>query len=210
MTWIYFLSKKSKEFEKFLEFKDLVENQIDRKIKVLRIDNRGELCGKKFDQFCKHHGIARQNTTPYTPQHNGFVERMNKTLIEKARSMLSDAGLSHDYWAEVVNTTCYVVNRSSTSTLVDKTPYEAWDCKSPSLAHLRVFGCDAFVHIPKERRQKLDSKSNKCIFFGYKDGVKGYKLWNPTNRIAVYNGDMIFREVGSTSKTKEVKRVKEP
>ena len=56
--------------------------------------------------------------------------------------------------------------------LVDKNPYEAWVGKRPSLTHLRVFGCDSFVHIPKERRQKLDSKSEKCIFIGYKDGVK--------------------------------------
>ena len=68
------------------------------------------------------------------------------------------------------------VNILSTSNLADKTPYEAWAGKIPSLAHLRVFGCDPLVHIPKERRQKLDSKSEKCIFVGYKDGVKGYKL----------------------------------
>lgn len=87
--------------------------------------------------------------------------------MEKARSMRSDAGLSHDYWVDVVDITCYVVNKSLTSTLVDKTPYEAWDGKRPFLAHLRVFGCDSFMHIPKERRQKLDSKSEKCIFIGY-------------------------------------------
>ena len=57
-----------KVYERFLEFKSLVENQTDRKIKVLRNDNGGELCGKEFDQFCKQHGIARQNTTPYMPQ----------------------------------------------------------------------------------------------------------------------------------------------
>ena len=66
--------------------------------------------------------------------------------------MLSDAGLLQDYWAEVVGTTCYVLNKSSISALVNKTPYETWAGKSPSFAHLKVFGCDAFVHIPKERR----------------------------------------------------------
>ena len=77
---------------------------------------------------------------------------MNKTLNEKARSMLNDASLLQDYWVEVVHTTCYLVNRWLTSTLVKKTPCEAWASKIPSLAHLRVFGCDAFVHMPKERR----------------------------------------------------------
>ena len=88
------------------------------------------------------------------------------------------------------------MNKSSTLSLVDKTPYKDWASKRPSLAHLRVFGHDAFVHIPKERRQKLDSKSEKCIFVGYKDGVKGYKLWNLATRTIFYSRDVIFREFG--------------
>ena len=79
--------------------------------------------------------------------------------------------------------------------LVNKTPYQAWVSKIPSLTHLKVFGCDAFVHIPKERRQKLKHKSEKCIFIGHKNGVKGYELWNPSTRTAFYSRDVIFREV---------------
>ena len=118
---------------------------------------------------------------------------MNKTLMDKARSMLSDAYLSHDYWEVAVDIACYVVNKSLTLALVDKTPYEAWDGKRPSLAHLKVCRCDAFMHIPKERRKKLDNKSEKSIFIGYKDGIKGYKLWNIDTRIVVYSIDVIFR-----------------
>jgi hypothetical protein len=77
-----------------------------------------------------------------------------------------------------VGTTCYLVNRSPSSTLDDKTPHEVWSGKKPSLQNLRVFGCDDYVHVPKENRSKLDKKAEKCIFIGYKDGVKGYKLWN--------------------------------
>ena len=99
MTWICFLKKKSKVFKRFLEFKSLVENQTNSKITVLRTGNGGEFCGKKINQFYKQHGIARQNTTPYMPQQNGVVERMNRTLTEKVRSMPSDAYLSQDYWA---------------------------------------------------------------------------------------------------------------
>lgn len=84
------------------------------------------------------------------PQQNNVVERMNKTLMEKAIIMLSDAGLSQDYWVEVVNIACYVVNRLSTSSLVDKMPYEAWAGKRTSLAHLRNFGCDAFLTYKKK------------------------------------------------------------
>jgi len=79
--------------------------------------------------------------------------------------------------------------------LEDKTPQEVWTGKKPSLSHLRVFGCDAYVHVPKEKLTKLDIKSEKCIFIGYKDGLKGYKLWNPVTWKVVYSRDVVFREV---------------
>jgi transposase InsO family protein len=151
-TWIYFLRKKSEVFDKFKEFKALVENQTKNKIKVLRTDNGGEFCGNEFEELCKKCGIARQKTTPYTPQHNGVAERMNKALMENERSMLSGAELGQEFWAEAVGTTCYLVNRSPSSNLDDKTLHEVWSRKKPSLQHLRVFGCDAYVHVPKENR----------------------------------------------------------
>ena len=100
------------------------------------------------------------------------------------------------------------VNRSSMSDVFEKTLYEAWVGKRPSLATLRVFGCDSFVHIPNERIQKLDSKSEKCIFLEYNDRVKGYKLWNPTTKTTMYSRDVIFREVGSTFETEEAREKK--
>ena len=90
--------------------------------------------------------------------------------------MLSGVRLGQELWAEAVSTACYLVNRSPSSALDDTTPHEVWSGKKPSLQHLRVFGCDAYVHVPKENRSKLDKKAEKCIFIGYKDGVKGYKL----------------------------------
>jgi transposase InsO family protein len=92
-TWIYFLRNKSKLFYRFKEFKSLVENQTKKIIKVLRTDNGGEFCKNEFEELYKKCGIARQTTTPYTPQHNGVVERMNKKLMEKARCMLNGARL---------------------------------------------------------------------------------------------------------------------
>lgn len=121
-------------------------------------------------------------TTPYTPEQNGFAKRMNTTPMENVRSILNDARLAQDFWEEVVDTIYYLVNRSPISSLVDKTPHQAWFGKKPSLEHIQVFGCDSFVHVPKEKRSKLDSKEKKSIFIDYKDGVKGYKLWNLVTR----------------------------
>jgi hypothetical protein len=153
-----------------------VENQIEKRIKVLRTDNGGEFCGKEFDQFCNKCGISRQNTTPYTPQQNGVAKRMNRILMDKARSMLNGVGLAQELWVEAVDTARYLVNMSPSSTLVDTTPNEVWYGKNTSVAHIKVFGCDAFLHVPKEKRRKMDKKEVKCIFIGYKEGMKRYKL----------------------------------
>ena len=96
-TWIYFLRNKSEVFDRFKEFKALVENHIKKKIKVLKTDNGGKFCKKEFEEFCKKCGIARKKTTQYTPQQNGVAERMNRTLMEKARSMLSGTGLGQEF-----------------------------------------------------------------------------------------------------------------
>jgi hypothetical protein len=135
---------------------------------------------------------------------------MNMTLMEKARSMLSGAGLGQEFWEEAVGTTCYLVNRSPSSALDDKTPHEVWYGKKPSLQHLRVFGCDAYVHVPKENRSRLDKKAKKCIFIGYKDGVKGYKLWNLETKKTVYSRDVVFREVKDVSKQEFLPMQDEP
>jgi hypothetical protein len=98
---------------------------------------------------------------------------MNMTLMEKEWFMLSGVGLGQELWVEAVGIACYLVKRSPSSTLDDKTPQEVWTRKKPSLTHLKVFGCDAYIHVPKENKSKLDKKVEKCIFIGYKDGLKG-------------------------------------
>jgi len=115
--------------------------------------------------------------------------------MERERSMLSGARLGQEFWVEVVETSCYLVNRSPLSLLEDKTQQEVWTGKKPSLSHLRVFGCDACVHVAKDKRTKLDNKFEKCIFIGYKEGLKGYKLWNLVTRKVFYSQDVVFREV---------------
>jgi hypothetical protein len=89
--------------------------------------------------------------------------------------MLSGVGLGKEFWAEAVVTTCYLVNRSPSSMLDNKTPQEVWTGKKPSLTHVKVFCCEAYCHVPNESRSKLD-KAKKCIFIGYKYGLKGYKI----------------------------------
>ena len=83
---------------------------------------------------------------------------------------------------------------SPSSALVDTTPNEVCSGKNDLVAHLKVFGYDAFVHVPKEKRSKLDKKAVKCIFIAYKEGMKGYKLWDHASRRIVYSRYVVFRE----------------
>jgi hypothetical protein len=120
---------------------------------------------------------------------------MNKTLMDKARSMLSGVGIAQEFWAEAVDTTKYMANMSPSSVLVDMTPHKVWSGKNPSVSYIKLFVCDAFAHIPKEKRRKLDMKEIKCIFIGYKEGIKGYKILDPTSRKTMYSRDVVLKEV---------------
>eukprot|EP00253_Pinus_taeda_P019893 PITA_19893 len=94
---------KSEVFEKFLNFKALVENQSGLHIKVLRTDRGGEYISKEFLSFCRENGIHKQFTTRYTPQQNCVAERKNMTIMDMAKSMLKEKHLPNDYWAEAVH-----------------------------------------------------------------------------------------------------------
>lgn len=101
-VFVYVIKSKGEVFDKFIEFKKYVEKQLDRQIKVLRSDNGTEYLNKNFEQFCGAHGIKHEKSAPYSPQQNGLAERMNRTIFEKVRCMLFEAGLSKGFWAEAV------------------------------------------------------------------------------------------------------------
>jgi hypothetical protein len=128
---------------------------------------------------------------------------MNRILMEKTRSMFNGVGLAQELWIEAVDTVSYLVNQSPTSMSIDKTLHVACTSKKPSLEHLKVSYCDTYVHVPKEKRSKLDNGANKCIYIGYKDSVKGYKPWNLETRKIVYSRDIIFKEIKGAPKQEE-------
>ncbi|GJW56756.1 retrotransposon protein, putative, ty1-copia subclass [Tanacetum coccineum] len=190
-VWSYFLKHISQAFTKFKEWKVMVEKQTEKKVKKLRTDNGMEFCSNEFNSYCKSEGIVRHYTVPYTPQQNGVAERMNRTIISKARCMLSNAGLSKRFWAEAASTACYLINMSL-STAIDKTiPIEVWSNSPANYEDLRVFGCIAYPHADNG---KLDPRAVKCIFLGYKSRVKGYKLWCPETEKVVISRNVIFNE----------------
>jgi len=146
------------------------------KIKTFQLDNGRKFVSKKFDNFLHECGIQRQTSAPYTPQQNGVAERANRTIMECAKNMIHAQGLDLEFWAEAVNTVIYIKNRCPTKPLKSKTPQEAWTDRKPNVSHLRIFGCKAFAHIPDEKRSKLESKSMPCVFLGYCERTKAYRL----------------------------------
>ena len=193
-VWVYFMREKSEVFTKFKEWKAEVENQTGRKIRYLRSDNGGEYRDNKFLQFCREEGITRHFTVKKTPRQNGAAERMNRTLMERERSMRFHAGLPDMFWAEAVNHACYLVNRSPSRVLDYKCAEEVWSRKPVDYSNLRVFGCSAYAHISSDERTKLKPKSLECIFIGFEKGVKGYKLWDFVNKKKVLSRDVVFDE----------------
>ncbi|KAE9153250.1 hypothetical protein PF005_g33422 [Phytophthora fragariae] len=98
----YFITKESEVLVKFKTFMNLYENQWGERIKCLRSDNGTEFVNKEMDRLCASNGIVHQKTEPYSPQQNGVAERMNRTIMEKARIMLYYKGISTMWWAEAV------------------------------------------------------------------------------------------------------------
>jgi transposase InsO family protein len=126
MTAVFFLRNKSEYFENFKVYKEMVENEMDSKIKFLISDNGGEFTSKEFMDYYNRHGIKRQFSIARTPQQNGVVERKNRTIQEMARTMLMDSKLTDIFWTHAVHTTVHIQNRVMLGNNTDKTPYELW------------------------------------------------------------------------------------
>ncbi|PWA61635.1 hypothetical protein CTI12_AA371330 [Artemisia annua] len=186
--------EKSKAFEAFKIFKAMVEKEKGLKIKSMRSDRGGEFLSKEFNKFCEDNGIRRFPTAPYSPQQNGVVERKNRTILDMVRSMLKSKKMPKEFWAEAVDGAVYLLNRCLSKSLDNKTPQEAWNGMKPTVSHLRVFGSIAYVHVPSQRRSKLDDRSEKYVFVGYDKQSKGYKLYNPITRKVVVSRDVEFHE----------------
>lgn len=147
------------------------------KMKTLRTDQGTEFQGVLSD-YCARKGIARQTSTVYTPEQNGRAERLNRTLIERARALLLEHGLPKVVWSEAMLTASYLRNRISSANR-GVTPHELFHGEKPDVSHLRVYGCKAYAYVEKGKRDKLDAVSDECAFVGYSTSSKAYRLLRP-------------------------------
>ncbi|GBP17576.1 Retrovirus-related Pol polyprotein from transposon TNT 1-94 [Eumeta japonica] len=119
-------------------------------------------------------GISHQTSAPYTTQQNRLVERMSRTVLERATWIPLNAKLQKIYLAEAVSTAAYITNRCIIRVLAFSTPEEKWNGKKPDITHMKTFGCEAIVHVSKEKDKKWESI--EMIFIGYSQQIKGYRL----------------------------------
>ncbi|GJW80565.1 putative ribonuclease H-like domain-containing protein [Tanacetum coccineum] len=168
-TWVFFLDSKDETSGILKSFLTRIENLIDHKVKVIRCDNGTEFKNREMNQFCEMKGILRQFSVARTPQQNGVAERRNRTLIEAARTMLADSKLPTTFWAEAVNTACYVQNRVP-------------------------FGCPVTILNTIDHLGKFDGKADEGFFIGYSLNSKAFRVFNSRTRIVEENLHIRFSE----------------
>ncbi|CAI5707227.1 unnamed protein product [Peronospora effusa] len=173
-TVAYNIENKSEVTDRFIEYKALMKNQLSKKI--------------------KKSGIMHQTTVPYSPQQNGLAERMNRTLTKRARAMLSHMQVDKIWWAEVINTAVYVTNRVPCASHPTTTPFKFIFGKGPDLSEMRVFGSKGYAHVDKSNRTKMTKKSIRCIFLGYSDQIKGFRIWDEDVKSVTHTRSARFDE----------------
>ena len=197
-----FLANKNDAIVAFRIFCKKVQNEKGYSITCIRSDHGGEF--DAFDNFCNDFGIEHQFSSPRTPQQNGVVGRKNRSIQEMAKTMLNENSLPKYFWAEAVNTACYVLNHVLIRPNFNKTPYELWKHRKPNIGYFKVFGCKCFILNTKNNLGKFDPKSNVGIFLGYSNSSKGYRVYNKNTLVVEESMHVTFDESNPSSTEKVV------
>nr|GEY77237.1 putative ribonuclease H-like domain-containing protein [Tanacetum cinerariifolium] len=182
-SWVFFLASKDETASVLKTFIIGLENLLSLKVKIIRCDNGTEFKFFNLNQFCELKDIKREFSVPRTPQQNGITERKNKTLIEAARTLLADSLLPIPFWAEAVNTACYVQNRVLVTKPHNKTPYELLHVRLPSISFMRPFGCPVIILNTLDPLGKFQGKVDEGFLVGYSVCSKAFRVFNSRTRI---------------------------
>ncbi|CAI7769118.1 unnamed protein product [Closterium sp. NIES-54] len=210
LTWSFPLAKKSDAARVIIEeWLPMVERESGKQVKAIRCDRGGEFLGAEFRSWLKWHGIKQHLTMAYTPQSNGVAERANRTIIEGGRMILVDSGLPLRFWPLAICHATVIKNRVLTHVGGQHwVPTEKWTGKKPLVDMLRVFGCMGLVHVPKEKRDKLQAAAVWAVHLGLARGSKGWLMWDPksntifTTRDAKFMEGLMFKERSERGRSK--------
>ncbi|XP_074305885.1 uncharacterized protein LOC141641107 [Silene latifolia] len=191
-TWVYLLLDKTEVTDMFMSILSMVVTQFSKTVKTMRSDNGTEfhcMAGYFFS-----HGVQFRTSCVGTPKQNGRVEHKHRHILNVAGALRFQAHLPTSFWGECVLTAAYLINRTPSALLDNKTPYECLFGVSPSYANLRVFGCLCFAHNQNTRGDKFEKRGRKCISFGYPHNKKGWKLFDLEMKSYFVSRDVLFHE----------------
>lgn len=195
--WAYLLERKSdaaKALKIFIrESTRFSSNSIEQFV-CLQTDNGGEFMSSEIRNCLSELGIIHQTSIPYDHEQQGMVERPIRTIMEAAECMRLHANLPQAFWGDSVAASVYIYNRFPHSALNYQTPYEKWFGRTPTLSHMRVFGCKAWIHRQNRPHPRLTPKSSHVIFIGYAHRQKAYRFWNFQTNRSIVSRDAIFDE----------------
>ena len=194
--WISFLRHKSSAevLEATKRFIADVKADTGQRLAILLTDNGAEYVNQDMSTFLLQKNIKHQRTAPYSPQQNGLAERQNQTPIGMARCVLIESQLPYENWTHAIRYSAHTLNRLPTRSLNWKTPYEKWMGRTPTVGHLRPFGCIAYAHVDTQLRASLHPTSAKCIFLGYTERQKAFVLQRIDNQKILVNRNVVFDE----------------
>ena len=193
-TWVLFLAHKNSVFHEFSKLCRKIQNEKGFTISCIRSDHGREFENVELESFCDEQGIEHTFSAPITPQQNEVVERKNRTLQQMAITILHENNLLNYFWAEAVNTSCYILNRVLIRSSLDKTPYELGKNKKPNISYFKVFGIKCFILNTKDNLGKFDSKSNVGIFLSYSSSSKAYRVFNKNIMVLEESVHVVFDE----------------
>jgi hypothetical protein len=192
---VYFLRSKDQFLAALQKFLSWAETQTSDKLRALHSDRGGEYMAAKVKDILSQRGIEHHLTMPGSPQQNGKAEWFNGTFMDKAMAMLHTAGLPNGFWEHVVSTAVHIYNRTPTRTLEWRTPHETWNPGHvPDVSYFFVFGCKGYMHVPADKRRKLDAKAIEVTLVGYEPGSNGYRLWDKHTHSVKLSRDVTFDE----------------
>lgn len=205
----YFLKQKSEVKDSLKEMLIHAKCQ-GHTVKTLISDNGGEFDNDDVRKILAQHGVTYKLTAPYTPQQNGCAERENRTIVEMARTFKyanKDIEFPESLWCEFVKSAIYILNRTGKSSEADISPFEKWYGKKPRIRHLRIIASTCYMHIPSQKRKKMDKKAEKGYLVGY-DGDERYRIYIPERKDVRVSRDVKFVEKTNNNRLEEKSPIK--
>lgn len=181
---------KSETYSIIKNFLQMVKNQFNTSVKVIRYDNGKEFTSNQIVKLFAENGILQQFSCPYTPQQNSKVEKKHKDLLNIARALKIQVGIPLKYWGLCILNATHIINRLSSVVLNNKTPFEVLNGEKADYNHLKIVGCLCFTNNTK-RTHKFSPKALECVFIGYAPGVKGNLFLDMKNNNLIISRDVI-------------------